>query len=82
MTDQEALPIVAEAGAHIKGSALQIDEDTISCAAGAAHQLSAGTLKVYVQQLSQVFRHNEVHDSTLPLVVILVMGKFQTAEVM
>ena len=73
MTDQETLPVIAEAGADVKGPALQIHEDAISRAATAAHQLSTGALKVHVQQLSQLFRHNEVYDSTLPLVVILVM---------
>jgi hypothetical protein len=76
MTDQEALPVKAEAGADVKGPALQIHEDAISCAASAAHQLSAGAFKVHVQQLSQLFRHNEINDSTLPLVVVLVMWEF------
>lgn len=42
-----------------------------SCAANAVHQLSAGPLKLHVQQLRQLFKHNEVNDSTLQLVVVL-----------
>ena len=73
VTDQETLPALADAGTAVKRPALQIHADLISGAASAGHQLDARLLQVYMQQPSQVLKHNELCDCTLPLVVILVM---------
>ena len=72
MADQEALPIVAEAGARIKGSTLQIHcQLCCKCCTSAFCGNPRGTCTT-----AQPGLHNEVYDSTLPLVVILVMGQF------
>ena len=48
MTDHDMLPVAAEAGADMKRLALQIHENTISCAAIAGYQLYARALQIHV----------------------------------
>ena len=48
MTDHDMMPVAAEAGANMKRLALQIHENTISCAAIAGYQLYARALQIHV----------------------------------